>query len=609
MLENFSWLILVPVWVSALIMGARFLGVSFSKKIIVILSIAATLFSALYSGYGLYYTTCYSPVEVSFPFITIGHFNLNLGVYVDMLNSLTGLAVSIITLCIYVYSVFYMDTEKSFSRYYSLMNLFNTTILAFIFSPNLFQMLMFWECIGAVSYLLIGFWYTKPIVSADAKRVFLVNIIGDIALFAGVVIVSNLVVATTGNVTLASLPFSDLNLITSSLFASTTPTMYTCTALLFVVAAFVKSAQFPINSWLINAMSAPTPVSALIHSSTLVMTGVFLLMRIFPVIAMDSFCLKLLISIGLITALITSIAAVVQKNIKKVLAYSTSAQLGLVFLALGCYSPVAGIVYLISHAFIKSLLFMCAGVVIKLVNNKNILFMGQLRQCVPITALCFIVGAAALSGIGFCGFSAKHILTNTFCCSKGAYIIFGLIGALTSLYIFRLYFLVFENTRPAVCPEKEVCYSRFALPVLIFMSAAVIGLTFVLPAGKLCPLYILNFGMIIAAYFIYGRGLKLPKIPILHTIVLNGFFVNKIYSWGEDIVYRWASNIARFIETYIIGGIEWVLKNSSIFTSEVFHKMQSNNIQSYVSYSVWVFLIITTMFVGLYMLILNIFGV
>ena len=154
MLENFSWFILVPVWVSVLIMGARFLDLPFSKRNIVLLSVFSTLFSAIYCGIGLFYTFHNSPVEITFNFLSVGEFNLQLGVYVDMLNTLTGLAVSIITFVIYVYSVFYMNNEKSFSRFYSLMNLFNSTILAFIFSPNLFQILLFWEAIGAVSYLL-----------------------------------------------------------------------------------------------------------------------------------------------------------------------------------------------------------------------------------------------------------------------------------------------------------------------------------------------------------------------------------------------------------------------------------------------------------------------
>lgn len=609
MLENFSWFLILPVWVSVLIMGARFLGIGFSKKNIVIMSAASTLFSALYCAYGLYYTAHYSPVEKVFSFISLGSLNLNLGVYVDMLNSMTGLTVSVITFAIYIYSVFYMDKEKSFSRFYSLMNLFNSTILAFIFSPNLFQMLMFWECIGAVSYLLIGFWYNKPQVSADAKRVFLVNVIGDICLFAGFVIVSNIVVDVTSDVTLASVPFSDFNIITSALLSSLNPLLFRLISFLFIAAAVVKSAQFPVNSWLINAMSAPTPVSALIHSSTLVMTGVFLLMRVFPIIASDGVSIKILISLGLITAIITSIAALVQTNIKKVLAYSTSAQLGLVFIALGCYNPVAGIVYLISHAFIKSLLFMCAGVVIKLANNKNIMFMGQFRKCAPVTAVCFIIGALALSGIGFCGFNAKYLLTDTFCTTLHSTILFGIIGMLTALYISRLYFLVFEN-RPSndySCSDIEKpCFARY---VLVFMSVVVIGVSFLIPPGKLCPLYVLCVLMIIAAYFLYGRGLKLPNISIVHNILINGFYINKIYYWGENTLYKWFSNIVVFFDNYILGGVEWCLKNSLLYLSKVEHRLQSNNFQAYVSYGIWVTLIITAVFVLFYMYILNLFGV
>lgn len=610
MLENFSWFLLVPVWVSVLIMGARFLGIGFSKKNTVILSVISTIFSALYCGYGLYYTTNNSPFETSFSFIKINSLSFNLGVYVDMLSSLIGLTVSIITLIIYIYSVFYMQGTKSFARFYSLMNLFNTTILAFIFSPNLFQMLLFWECIGAVSYLLIGFDYKKTQVSSDAKRVFLINILGDMCLFAGFVISSNIVTDITQNIELASLPFSELGLIASALVASTLPKGFTIITLLFVMAAVVKSAQFPVNSWIINAMSAPTPVSALIHSSTLVMTGAFLLMRIFPIVALDNISINVVIYLGLITALITSVSALVQSHIKKVLAYSTSAQLGLVFLSIGCYNPVAAVVFLVSHAVIKSLLFMCAGIVIKCSDSKNIIFMGEIRKYSPVTALCFIVGAIALSGIGFCGFNAKYLVASSFCTNVQSSIIFGFIGLLTTLYIFRLYFLVFENKSTTEYFTQKLKYPYYALSSIIFMALFVIIGSFFIPQGRLCLLYILNLLVIIVSYFIYSKQIiKIPSNKLLHNIIQNGFFINKVYSTAETVCYRYFCRLISFFDNYIIGGFEWMLKILLTYLSGVEGRMQTNNFQTYISYGIWIILLISAIFTILYMYILNFFGV
>lgn len=612
MLENFSWFILVPVWVSVLIMGARFLDLPFSKRNIVLLSVFSTLFSAIYCGIGLFYTFHNSPVEITFNFLSVGEFNLQLGVYVDMLNTLTGLAVSIITFVIYVYSVFYMNNEKSFSRFYSLMNLFNSTILAFIFSPNLFQMLLFWEAIGAVSYLLIGFWYDKPKISCDAKRVFLVNVIGDICLFIAFISISAFVCAVTGDNSLASLPFSNLNLIVSSLWAATSPAFYMGIAILLLFAAVVKSAQFPVNSWLINAMSAPTPVSALIHSSTLVMTGIFLLMRVFPIVASNMITVKLMISLGLITAIITSISALFQTNIKKVLAYSTSAQLGLVMVALGCYNPVAGIVYLISHAFIKALLFMCAGVVIKAVNNKNILFMGDFRTTAPLAAISFLVGSIALTGLGFSGFSAKSLLAASFCTSPVPVILFGFVGMLTTLYIFRLYFIVFEGKhsyKSDLTEEIDSKLYKLSYSALVFMSLVVILMTFVLPSGHVSFMYLFNILMIIATYFLYNTSFKMKKRPLLYHIVANGFYISKFYSWAELTVYRYFSVVMNFIENYLFGGIEYIAKNTFIFLSRGLHRIQLNNFQIYITYGVWVLIFVMCIFISIYMLVLNLFGV
>lgn len=613
MLENFSWFILIPVWVSLLIMGARFLGNPFSKKNTVIMSMLSTFFSALYCGYALFYTYNNYPVEVTSSFLSIGDFDFSVGVYVDMLNSLIGLAVSIITFIIYLYSAFYMNREKSFSRFYSLMNIFNSTILGFIFSPNLFQMLLFWEAIGAVSYLLIGFWYDKSKISLDAKRVFLVNAVGDIFLFIGFVLTSVSVCSLLSDMSLSSLPFSNLNLIVSSLYASTTPKMYTVISLLFVLAAFVKSAQFPINSWLINAMSAPTPVSALIHSSTLVMTGVFLLMRIFPLVASDMLSLKIMIVLGSVTAILTSISALFQTNIKKVLAYSTSAQLGLVIVAIASYNPIAGIVYLISHAFIKALLFMCAGVVIKLVNSKNILFMGHLRECVPIAALSFLVGALALSGLGFSGFNAKSLIAGVYHSSLNMNILFAIIGALTALYIFRLYFLIFENRSNYECSDLENYNNpklyNIAYITLIMMSLVVILSSFVIPNGHFSILYLLNLFMAVIAYYLYNFNLNFKLHSRIYHFLVNGFYVSQIYYWGEVIVYKFISNVVYFIDNYILGGFEILLKKIFCGLSSVEHKLQVNNFQSYVGYGILSLFILITLLSLVYSLVLNLFGV
>lgn len=608
MLENLTWTVLIPLWCSILIMATRFSGIIIHKKQVVVTSCISVLFPLIFSVIGLYYTYNSKPIELSFNFISINNINFNLGIYLDILNSLVGIVICLITFIVYLYSSFYMEKEKSYSRYYSLLNIFLVTMLTFIFSPNLFQMFICWELISVLSYLLIGYWYYKPVVSMDSKRVFLINIIGDIAFFLGFVIISNFVVSFTGNSSLTSLPFSEISLITSTLLASTTPQMYSFLAITLILATFVKSAQFPFNSWLINAMSAPTPVSALIHSSTLVMAGAFLLLRVLPIITSDILCIKLIIAIGFITAIITSLSACVQTNIKKVLAYSTSAQLGLVFVSIGYYNPIAGVIYLISHAFIKVLLFLCAGNTIKISGSKNIMFMGNLRQELPYTALCFIISALALSGLGFCGFNSKCLLTEVF---QPFYfkLIFGAIGILTTFYIFRLYFIIFEGKGETNTHFKQFKTSKSLSISFLLLTFIIICGTFIIPTGRLCYLYLLNLLTLCLVAVLYYKNLRLPYFKVINKIFHNGFYINKIYYWGETYIYRIFANLVRLFDTYIIGGIEYLIKSIFLYCSNIEHKLQTNNVQLYISYGIWILLILMLVFILMYMSILNIFGV
>jgi len=614
MLENFYWIILIPLWLALIIISAKFAGYNLSKKNTVILSTLSTILTGLYSGYCCFYTFFHAPVESTFNFIKIGNLEFNLGIYIDSYSSIIGLTISVITFAVYIYSAFYMRDEKDLSRFYALLNIFNSTMLGFIFSPNLFQSFIFWELIGVASYLLIGYWYKKQQAANDAKRTFLIHILGDMCFLAGFIIVSYCVTDLTQAMELASLPFSELKIIVVTLYGATTPLLYTIVCLLFIVAALIKSAQFPANSWLINAMSAPTPVSALIHSSTLVLTGAFLLIRLFPMIAMDRFSVFIILCIGLITAIITSIAAMVQTNIKRILAYSTSSQIGLVFVSLGLYSPTVATVYLVAHACIKAMLFMCSGVAIKLNrDSQNIIFMGKLRECMPVVAICFIIGALSLSGIGFCGFNAKHMISDLFCFSCFNSILFGLISILTTFYIFRLYFIVFEGKNTSVFvgePYKLTPLSyKLIYTSIIFLAVIAIGLSLILPAGKFCIIYLLNVLTIVLCYFLYNTNIKLKKIPVLYNIALNGFFINRIYYWGETIVYKYLCVTASFIDTYIIGGVEYFIKLSTILLSKIEHSLQTNNFQSYISYGVWTFILTIGAFISIYTFLMQTFGV
>src|SRR5574344_1319611 len=611
MIKNSYLIMLIPAWVSLIILAAKFGGVIISKKATIIISLISTLLSGVYSYCGIFYCLNNKPFESVFNFIQIGNLNFNLGVYVDIYSSIMGLTVSVITFAVYLFSAYYMKEEKSLARYFALMNLFNSIILCFIFSPNLFQTFIFWSLLGAISYLLIGYWHKKVKATNDAKRTFLIHILGDISLLLAFLIVSFAIVDITNLGFLAMVLYSYLILITPSLYGASSPILYSIICLLFLIAAIIKSAQFPTNTWLINAMSAPTPVSALIHSSTLVIAGAYLILRVFPIIALDRFTLALLVCIGLITAIITGISACVQTNIKKVLAYSTSSHIGLVFVSLGLLSPTIATVYMVSHACIKAMLFMCSGVAIKLNNTRqNITAMGNMRLCIPYIALCFIIGALSLEGMGFCGLNAKGMVSKIFCCCNFNSFLFGLISLLTTFYIFRLYFIVFEGKKNREYNNLITKTDTFFIyPGILILTISILLLSLILPTGKICALYILNLFVILLCYCLYSTNIQLKKIQLLHKIALNGFYINRIYYWGEKIIYKRISELVSFIDTYIIGGVEYLIKLSTILLSRIEHSMQSGNPQCYITYGIWSFIISIGLFISIYGFITVTFGV
>jgi len=613
MLESFSWLLLIPLWLSVIFLCLEFIGLNLKKKIIVILSVFSTLVIFFYCLYGLYSSYINQYIEFSIPFIKINELNFCIGVYIDILSSLIGATISLITLIIQIFSVFYMQNEKNFLKFYSLINLFFVSMIAFIFSPNLFQTFLMWEVIGTISYFLIAYWNNKRIVSKDSRQVFLINIIGDICLFAAFITISCIIYQFTNDINNISIPYSNLNFITSIIVGINYREIYDLILVLLLIACFTKSAQFPINSWLINAMSAPTPVSALIHSSTLVIAGVYLIIRLFPLFIFEPFAIKIIMFVGLTTAILSSLSAMVQTNVKKALAYSTSAQIGIIFLALGCYNPIVAIVYIISHAFIKSLLFMCVGIVIKIMNTKNLLFIGKLRDYLPVSALCFFVGVLSITGLGFCGFNSKSMLTEIYCTNNLSYILFGLIGILTALYSFRLYFLIFEKSTNTEYANKFNKLNRLkynlANSCIIVMSLIVIIFSFLTPAGHICPLYLINLLILPLSWFLYCKNNSIIKVNFIYRAIKKGFYLDRIYYFIEHVLYKNFVKIIVFIDNQLIGEFGKLFNKAISFAANNEYSLQTNNYQSYISYGIWVLILIFVIFTLLYLLILNIFGV
>jgi NADH-quinone oxidoreductase subunit L len=370
-----------------------------------------------------------------FSWIHVGDFRADFAFLVDSLSILFTLVITGVGFLIHVYSTGYMHDEKDYNRYFSYLNLFVFFMLLLVLGDNFLLMFVGWEGVGLCSYLLIGFWFKNINYADAAKKAFVMNRIGDLGFILGIILLFGVfgsinyhqVFAQIGNVVI------DGKLITW------------ITILLFI-GAMGKSAQIPLFTWLPDAMAGPTPVSALIHAATMVTAGIYMVARCSVLFSMSEFTMHFIAIIGIATALLAATIALFQNDIKKVLAYSTVSQLGLIFCALGCGAFSAGVFHVVTHAFFKALLFLAAGSVIHgMSGDQDIRNMGGLKKKMPITFITFLIGTIAIAGIPpFAGFFSKdQMLAEIFEDNKILFALALLVSLMTAFYMFRLFFLTF----------------------------------------------------------------------------------------------------------------------------------------------------------------------
>ena len=376
-------------------------------------------------------------------------FSFEFGYFIDSLTSIMSILITTVGIFVLIYSDNYMSHDEGYLRFFAYMSLFNTSMLGLVTSSNLIQIYIFWELVGMCSYLLIGFWFTRPAAANACQKAFVTNRIGDFGLLLGILGFYWI----TG-----SFEFQDLfeifnNLIYNNEVHFLFVTL--CASLLFA-GAVAKSAQFPLHVWLPDAMEGPTPISALIHAATMVAAGIFLVARLLPLFIVIPYIMNLISLIGIITVLLGATLALAQKDIKRGLAYSTMSQLGYMMLALGMGSYRAALFHLITHAYSKALLFLASGSIIHSMEaivgyspekSQNMVFMGGLRKHVPITKMAFLVGTLSLCGIPplACFWSKDEILSDSWLYSPIFAIIAWSTAGLTAFYMFRIYLLTFEG--------------------------------------------------------------------------------------------------------------------------------------------------------------------
>ncbi|MBK8482671.1 MAG: NADH-quinone oxidoreductase subunit L [Proteobacteria bacterium] len=373
------------------------------------------------------------------------------GLLLDGPNLLFGAVVALVALAVSVYSLGYMAGDRGWSRYFALLGLFSWSMLSFVFSANLLQMFIFWELVGLASFLLIGFWYEKPAAAAAARKAFIMTRIGDVGLMIGMIMLFN----ATGTLDVREL--SD-----PQLLGQLPQSRLALIALLFFAGVVGKSAQFPLHTWLPDAMEGPTPVSALLHSATMVAAGVYLFARFHPLFMAVDYVARIVLGVALGTALLAATMALVERDIKRVLAFSSISQLGFMLMGLAVGSLHAGLFHLVTHAFFKALLFLCAGSYIHHCGSNDLVAIGRAGgRKQRWTTLGLVIGAGALAGVPpLAGFFSKEAVLGALALHQPPAIVAlaYLASFLTAYYSFRMVFLVLrpqDASAAATAPDER----------------------------------------------------------------------------------------------------------------------------------------------------------
>ncbi|PEI71251.1 NADH-quinone oxidoreductase subunit L [Bacillus wiedmannii] len=530
-----------------------------------------------------------------------GDIDISFGFEVTALGALMLFIVTLVSLLVHVYSKGYMKGDERLPTFYAYLGLFTFAMLGLVISPNLLQLYIFWELVGLGSFLLIGFYFFKEEAKAAAKKAFIMTRIGDVGLFIGMILIFWHAGSFEYDAIFRAIHTGDL-----------TPTMITITAILIFIGAMGKSGQFPLHTWLPDAMEGPTPVSALIHAATMVAAGVYLVATMFPLFSASAVAMQTVAIVGAFTAIFAASIGLVQTDIKRVLAYSTVSQLGYMMLALGSDGYVAGVFHLTTHAFFKALLFLAAGSVIHAVHTQDINKMGGLQKKMKVTGALFLIGTLAISGVpllsGF--FSKDEILAVTW--MNGNYVLFilAVIAAfLTAFYMFRLYFLVFTGeakTKEDVHESPRIMtYPMIVLGVLAVVAGYINTPWFGTFLGDWLtkdvafkareahgPVWIMIVATLVSlagialAYFIYGKksisrdwagGDGTP----LYNLLKEKYYVDELYNMTVLPITKGIAHVLRLFEAYVVEGIAVLIGSLIKGLSGLGSRLQNGNVQVY----------------------------
>jgi NADH-quinone oxidoreductase subunit L len=494
---------------------------------------------------GIYFMAEPVPFELTlWSWMQVGNFAPSVAFYFDGLTLVMMSVITGVGFLIHLFSTEFMDQDHSYARYFAYLNMFVAAMLILVMADNLLLLYLGWEGVGVCSYLLVGFWYKNSANGQAARKAFIVTRIGDTAMALGLFLLFT---------ELGTLDIQAMTTVAKETW-QVGDNMPLIACLLLLGGAVGKSAQLPLHTWLPDAMAGPTPVSALIHAATMVTAGVYLIARTNGLFLLAPTAMMAVAIIGIATSLMAAFTALMQSDIKRILAYSTISQIGYMFLALGVGAWTAGIFHLMTHAFFKALLFLGSGAIIHCLHHEhNIFKMGGLRSRMPVTFWSFMIGSAALAALpmtsGF--FSKDQILLQAYLLpGMGPYFwIAGLVGALlTAMYSFRLVFIVFFG-KLNIEPDRDTGW-RMAIPLTVLCGLSLIGGYFVIPVQAVFPplsdehpalwveyisILVPVIGLLLAYLIFHSRQLRVDGIvdskigQLLHRFWFSG--------WGIDWLY------------------------------------------------------------------------
>ncbi len=578
----------------------------------------------------------------------VGELKLEIGFLVDRLSATMALVVTFVSLMVHVYTIGYMHEDPGYQRFFSYISLFTFAMLMLVMSNNFLQLFFGWEAVGVVSYLLIGFWYTRESAIYANLKAFLVNRVGDFGFILGIGGV--LLYADSLHYATVFREAPELVGVTMNIWGDAEWEVLSVICILLFIGAMGKSAQFPLHVWLPDSMEGPTPISALIHAATMVTAGIFMVARMSPLFELSETALTVVLVIGAVTAFFMGLLGLVQNDIKRVVAYSTLSQLGYMTVALGVSAYSVAIFHLVTHAFFKALLFLAAGsVIIAMHHEQDMRRMGGLKRYMPITWITSLIGSLALIGFpGFAGFFSKEDIIEAVQASSapGAGVVYAMVVAgvfVTALYSFRMYFMVFhgeermdEHTREHLHetpPVVTVPLILLAIPSVIagwmmmdwVLSGRLFGDSlFVLPGhdvvrvlrehfhGELgftihgfvtLPFWLALAG-VVTAWYLYVHRPELPeriatRLRRLHAVLVAKYYFDEAYSLVFAAGARgighllWRLGDVRIIDGLVVNGSARVVG----WSSGLIRRVQTGYLYTYAFWMIVGLLLLMGLFV------------